>query len=327
MKICLVLALCLTAFKAFAGQVIEGPVVDLKCKLLRSSVPTDVAELQITEVGRIQRDKVPANVPDTFIDGMVEDQFVLREFKLNGFVSIQQGDLLAEKKFVNHTIYGALSFPDIGDGFNRTAAYNDYDEATVYRAFTISQDKVTDEPKFSLYRSGNGFATNSAMDCTGTLPSANIAREGVVRLARYDRHFQCQLAAGKTYPALDFEMNVINLQNSRLTDIVAFKETANSTGWFVHGKGMADHILGKLNEPDTDFLEKRDVSGATPKTRLVSTYFDECGSTDCFMTELDLAYPNETDTEIKGSFRYKEDGPTGFKVKDRSAVTCQLRAL
>jgi len=322
------LAVTVAGMVSHAASVVEGPLVDLTCKLSGKEDPSSFTNFQVREVGPIVRANVPANVPAVFMESLIEDQYQIREFKVTGQIRITHNGETLEHNFQNHSFYGSLSFPDIGDGFDRTAAYNDYDPTTIFRAITIEQSSVTEAPSFALYRSAPGYATSSRLDCAGTMPAASIARPGVVPAARYDRELQCVLAKGKTYPAAEFSIKVTNLQNPRLTQVIEQSDKDGKTGWFVHGEGMDEHILGRLNDGDAQILRSVNVSSANPKSRLVSKYFDECGGFDCFMIELDLAYPQIQDTEIRGHFRYREDTPSGdYVLKDRSGVRCSVKEL
>lgn len=322
----LFLAVLLGSF-ANAGEVRVGNEVDLTCTYKGGNTAENSIELTIKEKGLIARQDIPAHVPDVFMDEIIEGKYLMREFVWSAKIKLSEGNAVYfDTQLRNKSFYGGLSFPDIADGFKETNAYGSYAESENFRAFIIEQERPSDPLKFRLYWQ-RGFATNSPLDCEGTIPSSEIARPGVVHAEPYHRHFVCKLAASRIIPAIDFELKVKNLQNERLMEPVEFRDSGRKTGWFVHGEDMDQHLLGKINEADAQILNKVNRSNANPRTRLVSKYYDECGSFNCFSVELDLAFPEKTDLQIRGSFRKYEDqrGSDRPVLKGRSDVTCDLR--
>lgn len=326
-KFIFISSLCLS-LSSLAGTISEGEKADLTCRLKEGFGKTGTtAEVKVKEVKTVTQQEIPEEVPNTFTKSMAEDQYVLRQFLVTGKVHLigQNGSTLVERD-LNHTFYGNLSYPDFADGITRVGAYGSYAKERIFRAFTIRQARAVDTPSIQLYYSNRG-ASNISLDCSGTLPvpTSDKIRPGVVRLPAFHRSFACQLKANQKHgmEAINFNMGVTNLQNQRLLRPIDFEDEDN--GWFLNApSGMGEHILNGLNDGDAHLLLK---GGSTSKPRLISRYYDECGEPGCYMVELDLPYPQESDTSITGSFRYKVDTDDDYKLHYRSTVTCDISEL
>lgn len=307
---------------AFAkGDIRPGSKVDLTCTEGEGRHNNKIS-LTVREKGPVARKAIPKVVPAVFMDDLQDEKFQLREFEIKGHVTLapnENAKVIYDME-LNTSFYGGLSYPDIGEGFEKTNAYGSYEERAPFRALTISQDNPNEEPEFDLYYQAPGFASNASLKCKGTLVSADVARPGVVKEERFDRVLTCSVGEAKDFKAAIFEMRLTNLQNTRL---LSFE------GNLMQGKDMKKHVLGKLNDADAQVLRQVNDSKATPKTRLVSKYFDECGEFNCFSIELDLAYPKRTDKKISGVLRYRENKEVRDEwkpyVKSRAEVNCTVK--
>lgn len=303
---------------AAPGDIRLGDKVDLTCTEDNGRHKNKI-NITIREKGQVERRQIPAVVPSTFIDDLVDDKYSLREFEVRGRVILKPDSKVILDKRLNTSFYGGLSLPDIGEGFTETKAYGSYAEDAPLRVFTISQDEPGQEPEFGLYYQV-GFASTARLNCKGTIVATEVARPGVIKAERYDRHFVCAIGKTKNFDATTFEFKVNNLQNPRLMEAVEFKNAGGKTGWFVHGSDIEKHVLGKLNDGDAQIL--RAIKG-----RLISRYYDECGSWDCFSIDLDLAFPKPEDKTVTGKFSYRESVRDQDKpvLRSRADVTCKLQ--
>lgn len=305
---------------AFAkgGDIRLGSKVDLTCTEGEGRHHNKIS-LTIREKGPVARKAIPKVVPDVFMDGLTDEKYQLREFEIKGHVTLAPDEKVIYDMELDSSFYGGLSFPDIGEGFDKTNAYGSYDEKAPFRAITISQDKPNQQPDVDIYYQAPGFASSASLKCKGTLVSPEVARPGVVKEERYDRTLACTVGEANDFKAATFEMKLTNLQNTRLL---------SSEGNLIRTKDKK-HVIGKLNDADAQVLIPVNDSKATPKSRLVSRYYDECGEFDCFSIELDLAYPKATDKKISGVFRYKRNKEVKDEwkpyVKSRAEVTCTLK--
>lgn len=294
-----------------------GSKVDLTCSEDEGRHKNRIT-LTVREKGPVERKVVPKAVPATFIDDLQDEKYQIREFEIKGHITLAPDAKVIFDMDFDTSFYGGLSYPDQSEGFDKTNAYGSYEDKAPFRALTISQDSPTQEPEFSLYYKAPGFASSAGLKCKGTLVSPETARPGVVKEERYDRTLSCSLDAAADFKATTFEMRLRNLQNTRLL---------SSNGHLIHGG--AKHVIRKLNDGDAQILIPVEDSKATPKSRLVSRYYDECGEFNCFSIELDLPYPKRTDQKITGVLRYRENKQIKNEwkpyVKSRGTVTCTLK--